>query len=245
MSKNTLLFIWIIVLSTSLMGYSEGINDIETLCSTSPQIVHTLMDEINTDYPGLEKVRESVENEDWPSACMALVDYYRNAASASWLRSGDIGSGTGRDGTADDILHDVFTFQSVTGTQPRTANGGLDWLNLGPRNDLEWGYFLNRHAIFVDLLRAWRKTGNNIYPEHFDRLVRDWVSANPAPAENEKTVNWRVLEAGLRMAVTWPESFYGFINTDEFSPTAVIMMLSSVHGHAESVSYTHLTLPTN
>lgn len=239
MKKIAFIIIGMGLFCMSHSASADEIKDIRDLCTLKPDIVHALFDEINLDYPGLEQVRKSAEKNDWPSACMALVEYYRNSDTATKLGGGEVKPSTERGKSADNILQDIFTFQSVTGKQPRTESGGLDWLYLGPRNDLEWAYFLNRHMIFVDLLKAWRATGDPRYSAHFDNLARDWVLANPAPEESEWTVNWRVLEAGLRMAWAWPEAFYGFMSADELSPVAVILMLSSVHGHAEYLQKYH------
>ena len=35
---------------------------------------------------------------------------------------------------------------------------------------------------FSELLEAWRKTGNPIYPRYYDALVQDWVGHLPCRA---------------------------------------------------------------
>lgn len=34
---------------------------------------------------------------------------------------------------------------------------------------------LNQHDFFATLLEAWLATGNDVYPQYFDGLVKDWV----------------------------------------------------------------------
>ncbi len=239
MQKTIFLSITLSILLFSFSATAADITTVEDLCRLKPEIVQELFDRINLDYPGLEQVKQAVDNSDWPAACRALADYYRHSDTAEKLGGDSTRPQSERGESADSILQDVFTFQSVTGKQPRRDDGGLDWLNLGPRNDLEWAYFLNRHMIFVDLLGAWKASGDSKYSRHFDALIHDWVLANPAPEESEWTVNWRVLEAGLRMAWAWPESFYGFVPSEDMSPTAIILMLSSIHGHADYLKKYH------
>jgi len=203
------------------------------VCRDHPELVKKLFARLDLDRKGLEKVKQAVGGEDWPAACRELLAYYRNGTAPDWLRLGTVKPGTARDAGADPLLKDTFTIQAVTATQPRLKNGRLDWAHLGPRRDREWGWLLNRHSHFQQLLRAWGKTGNPEYARCFDAHVRDWVISNPCPAKQTAGSQWRVLEVGLRIRGSWPAAFYGFQQSDEFTPAGRILMLSSVPEHAE------------
>jgi len=218
------------------------------VCRRHPGRVKRLFAALDLGRKGLEKVKAAVEGKEWPKACAELVAYYRHGETAGWLRvktprrrrPAVLGPWAGRVlKRAGEVLEDTFTFQAVTARQPRRKGGGLDWAHNGPHGDAEWGYFLNRHPYFPLLLQAWRVTGESRYPRHFDALVRDWVESNPPPDARVHNVRWRNLEAGLRLRDPWPRAFYGFQEAKEFSPAARILMLSSVHEHAEYVLRFH------
>ena len=67
------------------------------------------------------------------------------------------------------------------GTVPRNADGGLDWLFRGPRNDPEYENVLNRHATFTGALDAWSATGNPEYATWLDKTIIDWATHLPCP----------------------------------------------------------------
>jgi hypothetical protein len=98
---------------------------------------------------------------------------------------------------------------------------------------------LNRHYYFIPLLKAWNETGNEQYVNKFDSLIRDWVLDNPPPKEETHKATWRILEVGLRMASTWPETFYGFVNSRDFSLAGVLLMLSRIPDHVEYIKKYH------
>lgn len=201
--------------------------DLNALCQTAPQRVENLFARLDLRRPGLAPVRALVEKKAWPEACRALLIYYRGHANrAVPLPAGDSAQVLRE---ADGVLDNVFTFQEVTARQPVLPGGGLNWHDTGPRKDVEWGYFLNRHGYFGTLLDAWRLSGNPAYVKKFDTLVTDWVWRNPLPATQVSTVTWRELEVGLRLtASAWPRAFYGFLAAPDFSPVAGILMLSSI-----------------
>ncbi len=205
------------------------------ICRDHPERVKKLFAALDLDRPGLEKVRAAAGKEDWPAACEALVAYYRDGKTADWLRVAAPAPGDKRVPPADAILDDTFTIQAVTAKQPRRKDGGLDWSHTGPNRDNEWAWLLNRHDCFVQLLGAWRRTGNPEYARGFDRIVRDWVVSN----QYGKGHAWRSLETGLRMRAAWPRAFYGFQASGEFTPAARILMLSSIPDHADTCVNRH------
>ena len=70
---------------------------------------------------------------------------------------------------------------TTTGKIPRNADGGLDWLYRGPRDDVEFQNCVNRFDVFGWLLSAYVRTGNPVYTKYFDSLVIDWATHHPCP----------------------------------------------------------------
>jgi len=128
-------------------------------------------------------------------------------------------------------------------------HGAWDWNYGGPKKDREFAFNLNRHQFFTHLYQAWRKTGAGRYAETFDQIVRDWVlhtvypglepeGVKTGPGGSAYTWTWRVLEAALRMR-TWTTAFYGFQNSDAFTPAARLLMLSSMVDHGRYIRRHH------
>lgn len=210
------------------------------VCAKYPQRIQSLFSGLDLQMPALASVQEKVTQQRWPEACEALLRYYQEATSNAWLRGSEAKPGAASpQPQADNVLADVYTFQEVKGKQPRKPNGGLDWLHLGPNNDDEWGWFLNRHDAFTTLLRAYNKTGGAKYAEFFNSLMHDWLVSNPVPAKNNQSSTWRVLEAGLRIAGPWPAVFFGFQAAADFKPATRILMLCGVYEHAQYVYAYH------
>jgi hypothetical protein len=218
---------------------AQPLFSLERLCILYPDEINQLFQSLDLELPALQRVKNIYENQDLPSACLELVSYYKNGRQAEWLRKQKPFTSNEIMTEAETILQDTFEFQGVKGRQPRLQQQGLDWHYLGPNEDREWGYFLNRHGVFLTLLEAWQQTGNQSYVRYFDAAITDWIINNSVPEEEANDVVWRELEAGLRLAGSWPKLFYGFLQAEGFSPVSIILMLYSVQEHAEYVKNYH------
>ena len=156
------------------------------ICATNATIYSNVLAVLNLTHPSLAPVAAAAARGDAGGACEALATYYATASSASWLRLPAPPPPSTRlaGGTVDPmVLHDIFYLSGVDATAkvPRNADGGLDWLDRGPRDDYEFMNSLNRHDAFTQTLAAYYETGNEIYSAYFDALVSDWVLHNPCP----------------------------------------------------------------
>lgn len=148
------------------------------ICSRNSTIGSAVMSAVNLSWPGLQGVAEAAAKGDLGSACDLIAAYYKNGNTSSWLRKPAVAPGTRLVGGGLDamVFNDTFNFGGLgTGRVPRNPDGGLDWLDKGPRDDREYQNVLNRHQYFVSLLEAYEATGNPVYPSFFDALVKDWV----------------------------------------------------------------------
>ncbi len=215
---------------------------IEWVCTTYPERVAGLLQKLDLDRLGLEKVKQAVEKKDYAKACRALLAYYRTSSSGQWLRWTDIPDPSEkRDEQADAILNDTFTFYGQTGHAPRRADGGLAWGHRGPSNDIEWKFALNRHFHIQSLLAAYRRTGHHPYAERIDADLRDWIRFSlPYPARRHGGI-WRGLETSFR-AKAWASVFYGLQHDDTLPPAARLLLLSSLPEHAHYLRHFHGSL---
>ena len=179
----------LVVFAQSTQGGSRGaappFSNSTNICGTNNTLGQAVVHAVNLSFPGLEAVRTAVAAGDLNTACNELAAYYQNSNTSAWLRIPDVTPGTGRVGGNTDKMVDSDYFYlsgvSTGAVVQRNADGGLDWLDKGPRGDVEFMNCLNRHDSFVNLLKAYRATGNSIYPQYFNDLVVDWVMHLPCP----------------------------------------------------------------
>ncbi len=257
------------VVKDSLNSDWQEIITAKDLWEAHPEIIRSVFSSLDLEHPGLKPVLEALQNADTVSAANRLVTYYKNSDSGHWLREKSYRFGNSEErNRAEQLLNDKITRNGFAEI-PKKDNGGWDWTYHGPRDDAEFGYTLNRHRYFIDLLKGWQETGEETYAEKFDLLVRDWSLHNPLPGEDHRIwevlrtstdeldwrdineVVWRVLEAGNRMGDSWPQAFYGFQDAEEFSAASRLLMLSGIPVHAQylmehhAIGHNHGTMELN
>jgi hypothetical protein len=201
----------------------------------------------------MEATRSAAAANDLGAACEALASYYKQSNGSAWLRIVVTPAPSTRKagGDADDLVdRDIFHLTGVgqVAKIPRNADGGIDWLDHGPKNDPEFMNCLNRHDAFTHMLQAWNRTGNPVYARYFSDLVHDWVGHLPcrhgvsrtswnatgdaAPcATGTMESPWRVLEAGIRTGGPWPPAFFGMQQASSFTTSARVLMILGFSEH--------------
>ncbi|HWS00800.1 MAG TPA: alginate lyase family protein, partial [Prolixibacteraceae bacterium] len=202
---------------------------VDEVCNAYPEQIKSIFLNMNLAYPGLEEVKKAYTSNDIPLACTKLLEYYGKSVQ---VRKELPSVAKQSKAEADSILMDIFTFQNVTGKVPRIADGRLKWDCVGPENDIEWAWALNRHYPTGNLIRAYFETGNSKYVRYIDSFTKDWIiSSWPYPAVKSNTAMWRGLEVSFRVK-TWAKIFYELWNTNLISPATKLLILSSFPQHA-------------
>ena len=143
---------------------------------------------------------------------------------------------------ADLLLKDTFTLQGVQGTarrRPSTDGGGFDWNDRGPRNDIEWAWFFNRHDYFVPLTQAYLRTRDNRYADYIFSTLDDWLTQHPAPGRLTFSPAWRSLEAARRILNSWTIVYLQLGTHPAFTPELRARFLESIHAHGEQLRHHH------
>jgi hypothetical protein len=207
----------------------QQMQSVDDVCKAYQEKMQYIFQNLNLDYPGLQKVKVAYEKNDLVSACQSLLDYY---GKSDRIKK-DLPKATSQTTTAaDSILQEIYTFQNVSGQVPRLADGHLKWAHNGPEDDIEWAWALNRHYPTGNLLDAYFKTGNPKYAQYIDQFTKDWIiSSWPYPAKKSSTAMWRGLEVSFR-AKTWSRVFFELWNTKLISPATRLLILSSLPDHA-------------
>ncbi|MFX0099122.1 MAG: heparinase II/III family protein, partial [Candidatus Hodarchaeota archaeon] len=216
------------------------INDIDELLEKYPDKVKNLFQRINLKQEGLEDVRKHVEASNLIAACNELLLYY-STKSPEILPFFQERIGSKQDSSPpSDILKHEFTINLVKDKVPFTEGEGLDWNYLGPQQDKEWGWGLNRHGSFKTLLDEWKKTKKDVYVQKANELVQDWIISNPLPEVYTPSAPWRALETSLRLTYVWGRLFYEFPTGEMFLPSTKIMMLFSIWEQTNHVLKNHV-----
>ncbi len=237
---------WLTVMETASRGESPKADprSVEWVCANKPDRVRALFDSLDLDRPGMATVKKAVLAKDYPAACTALIEYYRSAPTARWLRHDAVTPRERSWPDADAILADTVNFYGHRSRIRRTASGAIDWTYKGPDNAPEWRYSLNDLLHCNTLMAAYLDSGQPKYAERIDADIRDWILANPCPNKLDILGNWRGIETSARVQ-SWMQLFYGLQYCREFSPAARILMLSSLVDHAHQLMLFHHPGPAN
>ena len=187
---------------------------------------------------GLTDIAGAWQSGEKVMACrQLLVNFAQSPNVKRWGRE-TVEAGEDTTAAAEAILRDEYTFQNVTGSPKRKADGSLNWTYRGPNDDAEWAYFLNRHGHIRQLLGAYRKTGNARYIDRVDSDICEWVTVNPYGWERTGDPRWRGLETMSRINV-WTHLFYGYLEDAHIQDGTRILLLSSIPEHAHYTQHYH------
>lgn len=246
--RFTVIFVWILVMmcphlkalaeTESVPGWRE-LTTVEDVCTRYPDLMKELVASLDLDRRGLEAAKQAEERGDIEAACEAVLAYYRDGNSASWLRR-ELPKFTNRSAPdVEEMLNDRFEFYGQADTVPRRDDGGLEWNHDGPSDDQEWAYALNRMVYLSQWGDAYFETGNPSYAKAIDAIIRDWVvHSHPYPKKKFDSAMWRGLEIHAR-AKFWSEAFFKLQASDTFRPATRLLMLQSLVDHAHYLRRFH------
>jgi hypothetical protein len=223
---------------TSAQNWRD-IQSVEDVCNAYPDEMEMMLKRFNLDFPGLEKVKKSVETGNLTEACNQLLAYYQKSQNALHLRKDTPPPSEKTIAIADTILENVFVIQNVRGKVPWEEDGHRNWHYKGPNNDREWAWLSNRHSQLNDVYDAYLETGNPKYAIYVDEFLRDFIiKSMPYPGVKSSTSVWRGLEVSFRSKV-WSRIFYGLLNSEYLLPSTRLLMLSSIPDHAHYNRHFH------
>ena len=212
-----------------------SLDDIDTFYPTR---VRKLFQALTLHTPKLNPVQNAIDGQDFLTACGILVQYYQDSDIALWINRMSSQCSHSKVDAGDAILQDILSFQALQDTVPRNEYQQINWTHQGPNSDREWAWFLNRHYHFLDLLSAYKETGNLGYIHHLNAQVIDWILSSPSQHSPSMWAQWRGLEVVFRID-HWSQIFYGLQQVPEFTSAARILMLSSILDHAYYLRHLH------
>src|SRR5690606_15886819 len=171
---------------------------------TKPNNVITagIFEQINLDYPGLEKAKAFYEADMHYDAVNAILTYYR-------LRSGITNTNVSLlnvTATEDDKLKANYALDNnrffvnnyyEDGATKRpyslTKDGAINWSFEPVSADNEYQKQLHRHQWFVPQAKVYRQTKDERYIQSWISVYKDWLKNNPMPANGTNTTtSWQL-----------------------------------------------------
>lgn len=127
-----------------------------------------------------------------------------------------------------------------SGIRPKlTGAGRIDW-STNPSDSREWLLMIHRHAWWSLWGAAYQRTGDEKYAAAFVSQLTDWIEQHPLPRQkSEHSESWRLMEAGLRMRVSWIPVFRAFFDSPHFTDTVKLKMLRAICDHGRFLSRFH------
>lgn len=204
---------------------------------------------IDTDLPGLEKVKAALATGDHRGACHELAAYYRSRKTPTWRIKSDRDASVRFDRKiADDSAQGIIKGALVK-VEYAFPNGNIDWMFDATKNNpnpqiaynKEWQVQNNRMNFWQEMGKAYRATGDEKYAKAFVSQLNDWIADCPPPAaaKNGAPSTWRTIEAGLRMSQSWPDSFYSFLQSPSFTDADLVNFLGAIKDHATYLRQFH------
>ena len=203
---------------------------------------------VDVSRPDLAGVKAAIAKSDWPAAKHALAEHFRTQQTSRWgLDPRAVGREPRfRSSGADNALKHRFTSIGI----PWQFGDQIDWAfnpttqpdSKWPRNH-EWTWQLSRHAMWLDLARAFYATGDEKYAREFVAELQSWEHDCPVPLDAPANVafsRWRTIEAGIRTGSVWPDVFARFLAAKAFDDNALVLMVKSFVEHAQYLTKFHM-----
>jgi hypothetical protein len=196
-------------------------------------------DELNLDYPGLEKVKSAVNKKDYAAARAEFANYMKNRAATKYFFDYNDKSEIvdiinakfpKRKKTyidaADIYLEHKFTLAGLE----KNLGSNINWRICGAA--AECSAVLNKLGWLKTLGRAYWFSGDEKYSAEFVALLNDWMNDNPVPLSQTRANGnpWRTLDSSAR-AINLVDSYNYFMASPKLKNDFHIKLLSSIYDH--------------
>ncbi|MEQ8222063.1 MAG: heparinase II/III family protein [Candidatus Eremiobacterota bacterium] len=93
---------------------------------------------------------------------------------------------------AEDIMAGIIMGQHIS---------AKDFWSQNPAGSLEWSHFFHRHHFMRSILQGFLDTGDSVYIEFIDRLIKEWIVKNPVPVDSNggASPSWETLSVAWRL----------------------------------------------
>jgi hypothetical protein len=208
------------------------------VCAQYSERVNMLMAGLDLERAGLEVVRGRVRAGQLVEACDALLRYYREGDSASWLRRERPPLRPGHYKRPDQAMADTVFVSYVQAEIPRRDDGGIDWAFSGPGSTPEYRSQFNALIHVSHLYEGYLASGDAKYAKRMDADIRDWILSNPYPGPVADGTPWEGHWSAQRIDY-FGRWLFGLIEEPAFTDATRILILASVVEHGDLLRYNH------
>ncbi|WOO43590.1 alginate lyase family protein [Rubellicoccus peritrichatus] len=210
-----------------------------------PERYAELIDALNLDYPGLEKVKAALQEDDTKTACNELIAYYRTSQGGTDFRPIDW-SKRSIWKNPDEMIEDIYEMQKVKSKVPRAESGYLDWKFNPEQSGFQFSFLISRMGHQHSSLQKFHVTNDPKYIKYVYDNLRDFILGSPQPDFSGRHPNtdletsefpWVTLNAAYRLKNV-PEYFYNLLQLEEFyaDQETLLLILSSLAEHGEFIN---------
>lgn len=212
---------------------------------------------INLDYPGLEKVKEYYEANEYYYASYELLKYYRNRSDINNPNINLINPTiTAFDqNVADQALTHRFYVRNF---KEKDENGKEVYYLFDKDNKIDWSYIpeaitdqefksqTHRHQWMLPQAKAYRVSQNEQYLQSWMEVYSDWLQTFPCPegAVNKDAVQWYGLQPAERVLDQIDILPY-FIQSTRFTPEWLSTFLTAFAEGVECIRGNYFTDGSN
>ena len=224
---------------TLLVGGIAQVNAATPAPGPAETVTSGLLGQLDLAAPGVDAVRTAQAAGDTRAAGAALLAHYQSHPRGAGFRP--IDWNITRQGDADLMLRDVYTFQNIKDTVPRRADGLLDWNHRPKHGDMQYGALFSRMGHLDIPLRRFHETGERKYIDYIYANLTDFIRSNPVPAldRDEKELKdecfkknqvWLTLNAAIRVRafIKW---FYTLQQIEPRQDDKLLLLLNSIGEH--------------
>ncbi|MCB0688879.1 MAG: alginate lyase family protein [Saprospiraceae bacterium] len=219
---------------------------VEDLWTKNPERIRSLIEALDTVSTPFQK---ALIQGDTMGACRILLDHFRTL-SRDWVIT-TIDPVPDFRIAARRLMEDSIVLSSHLVKIPTTSEGGWKWNFNGDIRDDEIGYKLNGLVFLTSLYLAHQETKEPALIGKYDIVSRDWILHHPLPPPGDSIyivldtnqtldyrdigeVEWRTLETGNRLGVSWIGPFYALQSDPAFKDATRLLILSAI---AEEAAY--------
>ncbi len=201
---------------------------------------------LNTNTPGLEKVKTFMDAGDIKAAEKIFADYVRGFLQPQKLNRGWFSPVSEEykanlKERATDIMD--YKFKSC-GIPYHFADHKIDWyFNPTYNGYKEWPWQLSRHPELTALAEYYTYTGDEAAAKTWVDMIDSWFEQAVVPPDGTgggATVCWRTIEAGIRMH-GWSKQLHAFINSPALSDEFITRYFVSIYEHGHRLRIAHCT----
>ena len=216
-----------------------------------------LFDVINLDYPGLEKVKEYYEANEYYYAAHELLKYYRNRADINNPNINLINPTiTAFDqNIADQALEHRFYVRNF---KEKEENGKEVYYSFDKDKKIDWTYVpteitdqefksqTHRHQWMLPQAKAYRVNQNEKYIQSWIEVYSAWLNTFPCPegTVSKDAVQWYGLQPAERV-LDQIDIMPHFIQSTNFTPQWLSTFLVAFAGEVECIRNNYYTDGSN